>query len=318
MVVIELKNNFLDDIDSIVFDCDGVLVDIRNSYDKTIDKTTLHFINKFTSIPSFSVSHKIIDSFKSSGGFNDEVDLSYALILTIVSADRLNRNPVDFIDLVSSNLDKTGILSVEKFLKKLIDISDVIKKLDFPGPRLSNPLNSIFDQFFYGPELYQKLFDRKSSILSDGLIKNDIVLIDESLFDELESRFGKKISIVTGRGLESARFSLKKLLDRFNLESSFFLEDESRDLAKPNPESLIQSIKKMNSKHCLFVGDSMEELFMSKDATKLGFKTTFCGITGTSSQPKIKEKLFIENGAKLILNSIQSIPNILNDSYVKS
>ena len=317
MVVTDLKNKFLDDVDSIVFDCDGVLVDIRNSYDKTIDKTTLHFIKEFTSIQSFSVSHKVIDSFKSSGGFNDEVDLSYALILSIVAADRMHKDPIDFIDLVSSNLDKTGILSVEKFLKKSIDISDVIKKLDFPGPRLSNPLNSIFDQFFYGPELYQKLFGRKSSFLSDGLIKNDVVLINESLFDELESRFGKKISIVTGRGLESARFSLEKLLDRFNLESSFFLEDESRDLAKPNPESLIQSIKKMNSKHCLFVGDSMEELFMSNDATKLGFKTTFCGITGTNSRPKIKEKLFIDNGAKLVLNSIQSIPNILNNLHDK-
>ena len=318
MIITDLKNKFLDDVDSIVFDCDGVLVDIRNSYDETINQTTLHFIKEFTSIQSFSVSHKMIDSFKSSGGFNDEVDLSYALILSIIAADRLNKNPVDFIDLVSLNLDKTGISSVEKFLKKLIDISDVIKKLDFPGSRLSNPLNSIFDQLFYGSELYQKLFGIQSSFLSDGFIKNDIVLIDDSLFDELESRFGKKISIVTGRGLESVRFSLKKLLDRFNLESSFFLEDESRDLAKPNPESLIQSIKKMNSKHCLFIGDSMEELFMSKDATKLGFKTTFCGITGTSSQPKIKEKLFIDNGAKLVLNSIQSIPNILNNSYVKS
>ena len=35
---------------------------------------------------SIDIDFKIIDGFKSTGGFNDEVDLTYAAILSIVAA----------------------------------------------------------------------------------------------------------------------------------------------------------------------------------------------------------------------------------------
>ena len=65
-----------------------------------------------------------------------------------------------------------------------------------------------------------------------------------------------------------------------------FLEDESRELAKPNPQSLLNSIKGMNCTSTLYVGDSMEDFIMAKKNTDLGQKTTFCGIIGTSKNPQ--------------------------------
>ena len=68
--------------DSIIFDCDGVLVDITNSYDQTIVKTTKYVLETLAKISdSIKIDFKIIDGFKSTGGFNDEVDLTYAAIL---------------------------------------------------------------------------------------------------------------------------------------------------------------------------------------------------------------------------------------------
>jgi phosphoglycolate phosphatase-like HAD superfamily hydrolase len=121
-----------------------------------------------------------------------------------------------------------------------------------------------------------------------------------------------KLSIVSGRGKESIRYSLRQLLDKFDLKNSAFLEDEPRELAKPNPESLIRSIKGMNCKHCLYVGDSMEDFIMAKKATDLGHKITFCGIIGTSKTPQDKLELFQQNGAKLVLKSINLLPKMLN------
>lgn len=70
--------------------------------------------------------------------------------------------------------------------------------------------------------------------------------------------------MVTGRGQESVRYSLKSLLNKFNLGNSVFLEDEPRELAKPNPQPLVDSICGMDGKFTLYVGDSMEDFIMAK------------------------------------------------------
>ena len=299
--------------DSIIFDCDGVLVDITNSYDQTIVKTTKYVLETLAKInDSIQIDFKIIDGFKSTGGFNDEVDLTYAAILSIVAAKKLKKDQTEFINIVIKNSDSTGIKSVETFIKNQIDISEIINQLSYPGSHKDNILYQIFDQLFYGPELYSKLFKNISKFSEPGLIENDIVIFNNDLADKLENKFHKQISMVTGRGKESVKYSLKNLLEKFDLQNSMFLEDEPRELAKPNPQSLVNSITGMNSKSCLYVGDSMEDFIMAKKATILGNNTTFCGIIGTSKNPEEKLQLFEQNEAILVLDSINLLPKVLN------
>ena len=299
--------------DSIIFDCDGVLVDITNSYDQTIIKTTKYVLETLAKInDSIQIDFKIIDGFKSTGGFNDEVDLTYAAILSIVAAKKLKKDQTEFINLVIDNSDSTGIKSVETFIKNQVDISEIIEQLSYPGSHKDNILYQIFDQLFYGPQLYSKLFQNTSKFSEPGLIENDVVIFNNDLADKLGNKFHNQISMVTGRGKESVKYSLKHLLDKFDLQNSMFLEDEPRELAKPNPQSLVNSITGMNSKSCLYVGDSMEDFIMAKKATILGNKTTFCGIIGTSKNPDEKLQLFGENEAILVLDSINLLPKVLN------
>lgn len=303
----------LEKSDGIIFDCDGVLIDITKSYDQTIIKTTNYVLEHVVRITDvIPVDSKIIDGFKSTGGFNDEVDLTYAAILSIFAAKKLEKNQHDFVLEVIHNSDSSGILSVEAYLEKIADISQIRKKLSYPGTHRDSILYKIFDQIFYGPDLYKKLFNQPSKFLEPGLIENDVVIFDNSLARKLKSKFSSKISIVTGRGKESVRFSLQKLLCEFDLKNSAFLEDEPRRMAKPNPESLLRSITGMNCKNTVYVGDSMEDLIMAKKATQLGHHTTFCGVIGTSKEPKQKLELFELNGAKLVLDSIHLLPKVLN------
>ena len=300
-------------VDGIIFDCDGVLIDITKSYDLTIDKTVKYVLENFSQITScIEINSKIIDGFKSTGGFNDEVDLTYASILSLVAAKKLDKSQHKFIFDVIFNTDSSGISSVEKYLEKFVDISDIKNKLSYPGTHHDNLLYKIFDQIFYGPELYSKLFKHKSQFSEPGLIENDVVIVNNFLIEKLEKRFSSKLSIVSGRGKESIRYSLKSLLDKFDLKNSAFLEDEPRELAKPNPESLVRSINGMNCNHCIYVGDSMEDFIMAKKAIEQGCKTTFCGIIGTSKNPQEKLELFQHNGSKLVLESINLLPKVLN------
>ncbi|MEM2160405.1 MAG: phosphatase, partial [Candidatus Nitrosotenuis sp.] len=180
----------LDKLDAVIFDCDGVLVDVSRSYDLAIKQTTAYVLDKFAKIRSIPVSAQIISGFKATGGFNDEVDVTYASILSLAAASRLGIDAKKFINTVIKNADSTGIESVEKFLDTIpVDISDIRKKLDYPGPHSTNPLYKIFDQIFYGRHLYKKIFHKKSSFASKGLIDNDIVLMSKKLLDTLGKKF---------------------------------------------------------------------------------------------------------------------------------
>jgi HAD superfamily hydrolase (TIGR01548 family) len=310
---IYLKNSLkLDDLDGVIFDCDGVLVDVSKSYDLAIKKTTAYVLEKFAGIRSIPITAEIIQGFKASGGFNDEVDLTYAAILSLVAAKKLEARPYRFIDMVIKNADQTGVDSVEKFLDTKTDISDIRKKLRYPGPHATNPLYKIFDQIFYGPKLYAKIFHTKSDFAERGLIENDRVIITDRLLKILQKRFGKRLAIVTGRGKESISYSLGNLMDGFDLRSCAFLEDKPRSMAKPNPRSLVTAINGMKARHCMYVGDSMEDIIMAKKASRLGKKVTFCGIYGTSKNPTSKKKMFEKGGAPIILESIRQLPKALN------
>jgi phosphoglycolate phosphatase-like HAD superfamily hydrolase len=307
------KIQILNEIDAVIFDCDGVLIDITKSYDLAIIKTTQYVLENLAKIDiSINIDFKIIDGFKSTGGFNDEVDLTYAAIISLVAAKKLEKDQTNFIFDVIKNSDSSGIVSVEKYIENQIDISNIKKQLSYPGTHHDNPLYQIFDQIFYGPELYQKLFNNTSNFSDPGLIEQDDVILNNILFEKLQKKFDSNIAMVTGRGKESVSYSLKSLLTQFNLPNSVFLEDEPRELAKPNPQSLLNSIQGMNCISTLYVGDSMEDFIMAKRTTDLGHKTTFCGIIGTSKNPQEKLELFEKNDAILVLDSIHLLPKVLN------
>lgn len=301
--------------DAIIFDCDGVLIDVSNSYDLAIKKTVDFVANKIASINKpLLVTTEMIDSFKKTGGFNDEVNVTYAMILAAVASEKAGKNFPDLVFETAKNADQTGIKSIEKYLDSIkIDLTDIKMKLVYPAKRFESPLSSIFDEIFYGADLYIQLYKRSPKFFNGkGLIENDVVLVTKNLLDELHQRFGKKISIVTGRGTISARHSLEKLFDEFDLKNSKFLEDEPREMAKPNPQSLISSIKGMGASCSIFVGDSMEDFIMAHKAAESGNPTLFCGIYGTSKDHEAKRNFFEQKGADMVLESIHLLPKALN------
>ncbi len=309
------KIDIIKKLDSVVFDCDGVLIDISNSYDLAIKKTVDFVINKMTNFNENNiVTTKMIEALKESGGFNDEVDVTYALIISFVAAKDRRNSFNEFIFQVAKNADKSGIISVENFLNSIdADISEIKKKLNYPSARFTNPLNSIFDEMFYGPKLYQMLYKRKPEFYAGvGYIENDVVLINQNLMQELHKIFDTKISIVSGRGMLSAKQSLKELINEFDIQNSKFLEDEPREMAKPNPQSLISSIRGMKGVYAMFVGDSVEDYIMARQANESGIPTIFCGIYGTSKDPEKKFDVFEKKEADMVLESVDLIPKTLN------
>ncbi len=305
----------VDEFDSIIFDCDGVLIDVTTSYDTTINKTISYVLKEIADITvDTPLTNEMLLKFKSTGGFNDEIDITYSGVLCYIAAKKLKKNPTELILDVLNNADDTGIAYIEGFLDKIdVDISDIKSRLNYPSVEKNDLIHATFDQLFFGPELYEKIFQKKSKFSDNGLIENDNVIVTSALIEALKKKFNDKIAIVTGRGLDAISSSLKEILNQFNVENSVFLEDESRDLAKPNPQSLIRAMKGLNSKNCLYVGDSMEDMILAKKASELGFNATFCGIYGSGKLPEMKKKLFTEHNVPLILETINQLPDILTN-----
>jgi HAD superfamily phosphatase len=79
-------------LDILVFDMDGVLIDVSESYRKTIAKTVQIYLEtclgfKKGSAPLITEEH--ISSFKMAGGFNNDWDLTSGLLLFLISLSGL-------------------------------------------------------------------------------------------------------------------------------------------------------------------------------------------------------------------------------------
>jgi HAD superfamily hydrolase (TIGR01549 family) len=303
-----------DEFDSIIFDCDGVLIDVTESYDTTINRTISYVLKEIADITvGTPLTNEMLLRFKSTGGFNDEIDITYAGILCFIAAKKLNKDPTKLILDVINNADDSGITYIENFLNKIdVDISNVKARLGYPSIDKNDLIHSTFDQLFFGPELYNTIFQKESKFTEKGFIENDQIIVNFELIQALKKKFNDKIAIVTGRGFNAINSSLKEILNQFNVENSVFLEDESRDLAKPNPQSLIRAMKGLNSKNCLYVGDSMEDMILAQKASELGFQATFCGIYGSGKLPEARKKMFMDQDVSMILESINFLPKILN------
>ncbi len=77
----------LKQVNAVVFDCDGVLIDIRGSYNQAIYETVAYFLEQLTGFtPSENaVSKELIYLFRKTGGFNNDWDTTYAILLFILS-----------------------------------------------------------------------------------------------------------------------------------------------------------------------------------------------------------------------------------------
>jgi len=304
----------LQKFDSIIFDCDGVLVDIRNSYDNAINKTISAIMKElFDDEVGDTVTSKIHFGLKAVGGFNDEVAVVYAIIMALVASKKSNIEFEELIIDVIDNANESGINSIDNyFANQNIDLTEIKSKLDYENSRKVSYIHGIFNQLFYGPKLYEEIFNEKSQFSEKPLIDLDNIILDDNLMSKLKTRFGNKISTVTGRGNFAFSYSMKNFLNNFDMKNSVFLEDRSLNLAKPNPKSLIESISGINSKCSLYVGDSMEDLMMVEKCKEHGYDVSFCGIYGSSDEPELKYELFQKNKSSFILESIQELPKALN------
>lgn len=254
----------LGNVDAVVFDCDGVLVDTRGSYDATIAKVTDTMVSKLAGIrlPYERSLPELILRLRRTGGFNNDWDTTYALTLfSILSLEEQrvrrirngsvgkseairaqSKNEVGrtmnrlrhMVDEFCSSLSGIGYSAVDEFIegRKIlgpfkVTVTHVRDSLGYPGSPPRSLLATLFDETYCGPELFKKMhgFPARYS-LGKGMIERERVLISREILEKLKEVLGgKKIAMSTGRPFVATKYSLRNLMTYFDRRASTYIGD---------------------------------------------------------------------------------------------
>jgi HAD superfamily phosphatase len=315
-MVSALDLKLLNSAECALFDIDGVLIDVRKSYNLAIKQTVDFVVKRMTgaSCARRLVSDTLLLKFKQTGGFNNEIDMSYAIILALMSLPfgESVHAKTDFLFTVAENADETGMLSVEEYLSSLYPTSRIKKlkeDLVYPAPVGKSLLATVFDELFYGPTLFQKQHNMRPRYYhGKPLIENDKIVIREKTIKLISKKFRENLALISGRSQIAAQHSLKPIFNIFNSSASVFLEDENREHWKPNPYSLKKAMKHLGAKTALYVGDSIEDLNMARKAeTETDVKILFIGVYGCSVRPQEMIRKFKDNHADIIIKNVNCL-----------
>ncbi|RLI06392.1 hypothetical protein DRO22_01130, partial [Candidatus Bathyarchaeota archaeon] len=110
-------------VDGIIFDCDGVLIDIRESYNRAISKSAAYILAGMTGrfVPESLISDEIIHLFRRTGGFNNDWDTVYGILMFMLS-----RLPKEIRRCLEELMEKIG--NEESPFKRFMLIKDYAKR----------------------------------------------------------------------------------------------------------------------------------------------------------------------------------------------
>lgn len=266
--------------DAVIFDIDNVLIDTRRSYLDAIRWTVEIYLTSGT-IPFFLPSSKRkrltlltpgdVTEFKMLGGFNDDWDCCYGILLYLTTLP-VKQRTIDHLKKVAD---------IHKFAQSVkrrpLKVSGITKRLGRPRALKIEKIARIFQEVYLGKDFF-KIVERKTPQYwkRRGLIYREKLIFRKSTLHKLKN-MGVQLGIATGRSYFETIFALKRfdVLDYFN---SITTMDEvkraeyqmKQSLRKPHPYSLLTTAKKMGlHKRFLYVGDLPDDILAAKAARPL-------------------------------------------------
>ncbi|MBN2014793.1 MAG: HAD-IA family hydrolase [Candidatus Altiarchaeota archaeon] len=325
----------------ILWDIDGVLIYVGESYRQTIINTVQHYFSEFIGLrlPDKLMTWKDTQGFKFAGGFNDDWELTYAAVLCYLS-ELVCRVDVSKLA-VDRPQDLDGMLSVLKNLGSVcgdcslsLDLKPILKKLKEYGGGLSaldKALPEFFGDYvgkardFWFPELVKRLFEEvylgeelfrekygvgRRFAVGEGRILKETSLVDiETL---LEFRKNYYFGIVTGRERFEAEFSLRQHLLHRVFPPELIVAREDIEERKPSPQPLIECSELVRKKYALskntgviYVGDSLDDLAAARNAG-FYFIAVVGGIKDLKERNNLRREMH-ERICDLIVDDVQEL-----------
>jgi len=253
---------WLAEVDVIVFDCDGALLDVRQSYSRTVAWTTSALVEAFTAVklPETLFDERLNFAYKRTGGMNSDWDLTYALVMKVLASspeaaeiDELAQRSLDIDDMsqrlrfieenrveaeisfdglyddllsFAAKLDDSGVDSVDAQL--LPPMKGVKQALSHPGGVGESIVSTMFEEVFSGSTLFEDTFGVPARFTKapTGYVENERVVITDETLDQLEEIIGgARFGIASGSQANTARHALGAALGRFSPQARVWQDD---------------------------------------------------------------------------------------------
>lgn len=164
-------------VDAVIFDCDGVLIDTKDSYDKTILRTVDYVLEGFTNsfFPNNLISDEIVFLFKKSGGFNSDWDVCYAILMFILL--NLSKEYRRILQHIVENVDLT-----KSPLEKFLSIKNRMGKHDFQKIMDENSVKTVIENL----KIFAEKMDESGILLADRILTDSIDNSMKKLYKKLK------------------------------------------------------------------------------------------------------------------------------------
>lgn len=269
--------------DAIIFDIDNVLIDTRASYTDCIRKTVETYLEKVLRFqPSRTplLTRKDVEQFKSLGGFNDDWDTCYGLLLYLLSLKTTRRAIND--------------------LRKAKDITPLLSSPHNSGGRIKvggekqEPLGTKGAEQLWGRRKevrLPKIADMFQKFYLGEFVWNEKLLVSKPFLKRLK-RAGLKLGIVTGRNQEEASFALRRFQIDSSIDAMMTTDETPKNLKKPHPYGLLKIATKLGRNlRYLYVGDLPDDILAAQQA-KGKMKIASCGfLAASTSLNEMKKEL---------------------------
>lgn len=323
----------------IVFDMDGVLIDVSGSYRDTVRQTARLFFSlakhaELLPEPLFDLSD--LAEVKQSGGLNNDWDLScliISLLYTTIEKTTISESREPWSN-YRKNISRCDVSRLADYLKSTRRPLQTLlkqhgKKADPFIARLyqgdvgsGNIIKQIFQEIYLGEKLFISTYERSPEMYrSEGYILRENVLIDPSILKKLSKE--NILAIATGRPQAEAYYPLEhfKLKDFFRVVYSLddCMREEQRilkengkkvSLSKPHPYMLDAIAKYVGEvvNGYYYVGDMPDDMQAAKSSRK-GFRGI--GILLSATRKEISKRNLTQAGADYVIDDFDALGKLL-------
>ncbi|MFC7254005.1 TIGR01548 family HAD-type hydrolase [Haloplanus litoreus] len=285
------------DVDAVVLDIDGVLVDVADSYRRAI-------VESVDRVYGRTIDDAGIQRFKDAGGFNNDWELTDAAALYVLAREAgYDGDVATFTDAVAA---RGGGLDAAEAVVRAAPLDDD----DVFGRWAPDRLRETFQALYLGADLYRDLEGGEPPFETRGYIHDEPVLVEPATLETLTERFA--VGVLTGRPAAEAAIALDRVGLSVPDAHRFTMDDWAA--GKPHPRALTTLADRLDAARVAFAGDTLDDVRTAVNAADADADRTYYGVgvltgglTGDSGR-----RAYEDAGAAAVVETVNDLPDLLD------